>query len=65
VIFLLINTGCSKLNQEKIAIKVDDYTLTIDEFNELFNELNLTEDTPQMRKLFIENLINGIITMLS
>ncbi|KPK39386.1 MAG: hypothetical protein AMJ78_08600 [Omnitrophica WOR_2 bacterium SM23_29] len=55
----VIGFGCAKKPpSEEIAIKIDDYTLTAGEFNELFSELKISEDTPKTRKIFVENLIN-------
>jgi len=63
--FLLIaglscwSSGCSgKPSSEKIVLRINNYTITTGEFNELFNEMRATEDTPENRQLFMENLIN-------
>jgi len=57
IAILLFNFGCAKKTpSENIAIKINDYTLTADEFNELFTELKI-QDTPEARKNFLNNLI--------
>lgn len=49
--------GCAKKTpSEQIVIKVNDYTLTTNEFNALFAELK-TEDTTEARKAFLDNLV--------
>ena len=54
----LIGFACAKKPpSEKIAIKISNYTLTAGEFNELFSELNVPEDTPKTREAFLGNLI--------
>jgi len=54
-----VGYGCAR-NQasDKIAIKINDYTLTAGEFQELFSELTISEDTALHREQFLENLIN-------
>jgi len=55
----VIGFGCAKRPpSEEIAIRINDYTLTAGEFNELFSELKISEDTPKARNIFVENLIN-------
>lgn len=52
-------SGCAKVPPSgKTALKVNDYTLSAAEFDELFLELEGEEDTPVARKAFVENLIN-------
>jgi len=59
IMLSFMNFGCAKrLLSEKIAVKINDYTLTVDEFNELFTELKTDKDTPEVRKMFLDNLIN-------
>ncbi|MCK4463419.1 MAG: hypothetical protein KAU58_03810 [Candidatus Omnitrophica bacterium] len=51
--------GCAKKPpSEKVAVKINDYSLSVGEFNELFSESKVSEDTPKMRGLFVENLIS-------
>lgn len=55
----LICFGCAKKAPlEKMAIRINDYSLSSGEFNELLSELGTTEDTPEMSEVFLENLIN-------
>ena len=58
IISLCIYSSCIKKPQsEQIAIQINDYSLTIGEFNELFAESNVSRDTPDVRKKFLDNLI--------
>ena len=58
-LFCFICCGCAKKPPlEKTAIRVNSYTLSADEFNRLFSELRMSEDTPQVREAFLEKLIN-------
>ncbi len=59
IMFSFMNFGCAKRPpSQKTAVKINDYTLTADEFNELFAELKTDKDTPEVRKMFLGNLIN-------
>jgi hypothetical protein len=42
---------------DKTAVKVNDYSITAAEFNELFSEAKDQADTPEARKRFLDNLI--------
>ena len=57
VMFTLTACGRKSPSQE-IVIKINDYTLTSKEFNELFAEAGFTEDTPDAREAFIQNLVS-------
>lgn len=58
VFVLLTAVSCAKRSPGKeTAFTINDYVLTVEEFNELFAELELPEDTPQARRDFLENLI--------
>ncbi|MFC1808314.1 hypothetical protein ACFL0T_08150 [Candidatus Omnitrophota bacterium] len=58
-VFCLADSGCArKESPEKIAIQINTYSLGVDEFNKLFSELGVAQDTPQARDAFLENLIN-------
>ncbi len=57
-LFLCVFYGCgSKQPVGKIAVKINDYPLTAEEFNELFIASGISEDTPQAREAFLDNLI--------
>lgn len=59
-IFLLcfVISGCSGSEpSEKIVVRINEYTLTPDEFNEVYAESGVAEDTPRAREKFIDNLI--------
>ena len=59
ITFSFMNFACAKKpSPEKIAIRINDYTLTAGEFNNLFTELKTDKDTPEGREMFLENLIN-------
>ena len=59
ILLCIICAGCAKnAPAEKIVIKINDYSLTIGEFNELFSKIKASEDTPKARADFLENLIN-------
>ncbi len=63
IIFLTVlcflGFGCAKKPpSEKVALRINDYTLSTGEFNELFSESRISEDTREIRGLFVENLIN-------
>jgi len=47
----------NKPQPDKTAVRINDYSLTPAEFNELFLEVKAQEDTPQAREKFLENLI--------
>ena len=54
----LISVGCAKKPpSEERTIRIDDYSLSRGEFDELFTELDVPEDTPEVRETFLENLI--------
>ena len=56
---LFINFACAeKPPSEKVAIRINNYTLTAGEFNELFAELKGEGGTPKARADFLDNLIN-------
>ena len=58
VILLTVAFGCSRGPSSKdIAVRINDYTLTSQEFNELFAEAGFIEDTSEAREAFLENLI--------
>jgi len=61
LLVMIIFTGgisCgSKQKDDKAAIKINDYSMTADEFTELFLEQLPAKDTIQARKLFLENII--------
>lgn len=46
-----------RTTDEGIAIRINDYTLTPSEFNDLFMEAGIYEDAPDSRKAFLKNLI--------
>ncbi|MFH1868804.1 MAG: SurA N-terminal domain-containing protein [Candidatus Omnitrophota bacterium] len=51
-------TGCGGSHiPEKTAVKINNYTITAAEFNELFSELEGVDDTPAVREAFLDNLI--------
>ncbi|NQU94817.1 MAG: hypothetical protein HQ549_01115 [Candidatus Omnitrophica bacterium] len=59
-IFLLcfVISGCSGSGpSEKIVVRINEYTLTPDEFSEIYAESGVAEDTPKAREKFIDNLI--------
>ena len=52
-------SGCAeKMPSEKIAITINNYSISAAEFNKLFSEVKISEDTPKAREAFLENLIN-------
>lgn len=54
---LFLQCSCSKRNQKDVTVvKIDAYTLTANEFEELFQEHEM-EDTPENRAGFLNNLI--------
>ncbi len=57
---LLFVFGCSRQPNDKIVlVKVNDYEVTLEEFEEEFKEsVYAVTDTPESRKAFLENLIN-------
>lgn len=57
VAFTLLNTSCARQTKsEDAALVINSYTITANEFNELFKEVNI-EDTPKARQAFLNNLI--------
>ena len=55
----LVSYGCdSKPPLKKAAIKINEYTLSADEFNKVFSQSRISEDTPRTREAFLENLIS-------
>ncbi len=55
---LFFIASCSqKPPSEQIAVKINDYTLTTGEFNELFSRSSVSVDTSKGRKEFLNNLI--------
>jgi len=57
VVVCLIFSGCAKKPSSKTAVKINDYSLTVEEFNEQFAELRIAEDTKQARGNFVNKLI--------
>lgn len=54
----IFQSSCTQHDQEgKTAVKINRYTLTANEFEELFHEYEGSEDTPQIRANFLNNLI--------
>jgi hypothetical protein len=59
VSFLFTGFACAKKPpSERVAIRINHYTLTAGEFNELFTELKGAPDSPKARSGFLNNLIN-------
>ena len=55
---LLLQSSCSKRDQKnEAAVKISTYTLTANEFEELFSEYEMNGDTPGNRENFLNNLI--------
>jgi len=55
---LSCHASCSKRDKkEETAVRINAYTLTANEFEELFSEYKMDEDTPQNRAEFLNNLI--------
>lgn len=50
--------GCSRNEpSEKIVVRINKYTLTPQEFDEVYAESGVSEDSPSAREKFIDNLI--------
>lgn len=58
ICFIFLISCAKRINEEKKVVKINNYTLTVDEFNALYSELGFAEDTIESKKLFLENLIN-------
>ena len=55
---ICLQSSCAKKNKEgEVAVKINHYTLTAPEFEELFREYEMNEDTPETRANFLNNLI--------
>jgi hypothetical protein len=54
--FILYGCG-SKYRKPRAVIRINDYTLNLNEFNEMFKEASLKNDTPEIRHAFVDNLI--------
>ena len=64
-LFCLAFSGCAeKAPSGKIAVKINNYSMTADEFNNLFLESNISEDTPKSREAFLDNTINRKLMLL-
>jgi len=54
----LLTSSCAKKEQtDSTVILVNDYTLSVNEFNELLNDSGIDKDDPVKRKSFLDNLI--------
>ena len=55
---LFLQCSCSKRDRkDETVVKINAYTLTTGEFEELFHEYEMNEDTPENRANFLTNLI--------
>lgn len=55
---LFLQYACTKRDKKgETAVKINHYTLTADDFEALFHEYGLNEDTPENRANFLNNLI--------
>ena len=57
IIFLMGILFAKKPPITEVAVRINDYTLTAEEFNELFADLKMAEDTPQGRSDFLHTLV--------
>ena len=58
ILISFLALGCAKKPlSEAAAVRVNDYSLTASEFNELFLEVKVQEDTSLARQKFLGNLI--------
>jgi len=59
LVFSLIANGCSEQSDHsQKVLEINGYSLTVNEFNELFSELSVqVEDNSQMRQEFLNRLI--------
>jgi len=58
IILSLALFGCAeKQSREKIAVRINDYTLTTSEFNEIYIDSGVFDNTPEGREAFLKNLI--------
>ena len=55
---LFLQSSCTKHDKkDETAVEINRYTLTAKEFEELFREYEMNEDTPETRANFLNNLI--------
>ena len=56
-------SGCGNNTDEKIVIKINDYQMSLDDFNQEYSELDLERDTIQAKESFLDNVITRKILL--
>jgi len=59
LILPFIASGCSgSVPSDKIVVQINDYPLTLSEYNEMLEEAGISGEPVKTREAFVENLIN-------
>ena len=60
VIMVIVTSSVScgkKQPAEEVAIRINNYSMSVEEFNAVFSEVGSFEDTPKARQDFLDNMI--------
>ena len=58
-------TSCSKkIPAEKPVLKINDYSVSLEEFDKRFSELKNIDNKPETKKAFLDNFINRKVLLL-